>query len=222
MHPAWHFAPLACLLLFIAGLIYIIWGKVKRPMARRRMIRAATDAANGLLAKRDEWVVVDTETTGIKDTDVAIQIAVVDGHGDVLINTLTQLPKGKKISARAQQTHGITADTLIDAPTWAAIRAQLDQAINGRTCLAYNASFDQRIIDQTDRAHNVTGGALAWLDVMPIYNSWAAEWDARRRKIKWQKLPGGDHTAIGDCVAVIDLLEKIANNRRSATAHQTR
>ena len=47
---------------------------------------------------------------------------------------------------------------------------------------------------------------------MYLYNIYVGEWNYLYDNIKWQKLPGGDHSAIGDCKATLELLRKIANS----------
>jgi DNA polymerase III subunit epsilon len=191
-----------------AGAWMIIQESAKSGPTGLRSIARST--AQQILKQSADWVVVDTETTGIGQTDVVLQIAVVSSTGEVLLDTLTSLPPRKRISAKAQEKHGITRQALKDAPDWATVRILFDQVVAGRQCLAYNSAFDSRLIRQTDEAHQVQGVEHRWVDVMPVYNAWCSEWDPRRKKVKWQKLPSSDHTASGDCKAVLEVLKKIA------------
>jgi DNA polymerase III subunit epsilon len=172
----------------------------------------ARQTAAEILNRPSEWVIVDTETTGVSGSDVVVDIAVISADGAVLLDTLVALPPRKRISAEAASVHGITRDRLKSAPKWEDVRMRLDAAIAGRQCLAYNAPFDSRLIKQTDTAHGVAGGLIRWVDVMPVYNAFEAEWDPKRRKIKWQKLPGAQHGALADCQAVLVLLHRVAGN----------
>jgi DNA polymerase-3 subunit epsilon len=39
---------------------------------------------------------------------------------------------------------------------------------------------------------------------------WVGEWDDYHRSFRWQKLQGGDHSALGDCLATLEIIKKIA------------
>lgn len=183
-------------------------GRLGRPVKSLR--RQATRRARELLAQGERWIIIDTETTGISGSDVVVQVAAIDHCGTVLMDTLVALPPRKRISDKAQATHGISREALKDAPTWAQVRTALDKLVADRKCLAYNANFDDRLIEQTDDAHQHNGDDYEWVDVMPIYNAWCGEWDEKRKKLKWQRLPGGDHTAVGDCRATLKILKDMA------------
>ena len=121
--------------------------------------------------RKDDWIIIDTETSGLGERDVVLEIAALDGNGIVLLDTRVKLPPRKRIGAKSQQVHGITREDLKVAPMWSDVRKKLDMIANGKECIAYNASFDRRIIEQTDAAHDVHGAKLAWVDIMPVYNA---------------------------------------------------
>jgi DNA polymerase-3 subunit epsilon len=41
---------------------------------------------------------------------------------------------------------------------------------------------------------------------------WVGEWNDYRGSFRWQKLQGGDHSALGDCVATLETIKKMAAN----------
>jgi DNA polymerase-3 subunit epsilon len=165
------------------------------------------------LWQRDDWVAVDTETTGLGDTAVVVEIAVRDRNRELLMCERVALPSGRRISAKAQQIHGINSAALKNAAPWPEVRERFQAAVAGRRCLAYNAEFDERVVAQTDKAHGLVPLRLQWLDLMESYSIlWGERWPDSQR-IKLQKLPGAGHSAEADSLCVVALLERIANQR---------
>jgi DNA polymerase-3 subunit epsilon len=76
----------------------------------------------------------------------------------------------------------------------------------------YNAQFDVRLIQQSLARHKLLPVELNPDDVncaMLMYSAWVGElWPYGG--YKWQKLESGDHTALGDCLATLDLIKKMA------------
>jgi len=169
----------------------------------------ATQWARSLL-KREDWVILDTETTGLSQIDEIIQVAIIAPDGSMLLDTLVH-PK-QPVSAAAIAVHGITNATLEESPTFREIYEQFKAVISGKTIVIYNASFDLRLIKQTLKTHH-----LPQIEINPEqvecamlkYSAWTGEiWS--HGNYKWQKLPGGDHTALGDCQATLEIIKKMA------------
>lgn len=169
----------------------------------------ATQWARSLL-KREDWIILDTETTGLSEIDEIIQVAIIAHDGSRLLDTLVR-PK-QPISAAAIAVHGITNATLVEAPPFSEIYEQLKAVISGKTIVIYNAPFDLRLIKQTLKTHHLPPLEIDSEQVecaMLKYSAWKGEiW--MHGNYKWQKLPGGDHTALGDCKATLDLIKKMA------------
>ncbi len=162
------------------------------------------------LLEREDWVILDTETTGLSQIDEIIQIAIIAYDGSLLLNTLVR-PK-QPISATAIAIHGITNATLEEAPSFPEIFEQFKAVISEKTMVIYNAPFDLRLINQTIKKYH-----LPQLEIDPEqvecamlkYSAWKGEiWSDGN--YKWQKLPGGDHTALGDCKATLEIIKKMA------------
>lgn len=203
-------------LIALALLVVVGWLFVKKPFSSQEKIRnkakkEAVSTSQKLLSERDNWVIVDFETTGLSETDVALSVGVIDADGKVLLDTLIALPHRKRISAKAKEIHGISREDLKGAPQWSEVRQMFSQAVNGKTCIAYNAKFDSRILKQTDAAHGIKEASPPWIDLMALYNLYCAEWDPRRKAFKYQKLPGATHGATADCNAALVLIERMAS-----------
>jgi CBS domain-containing protein len=94
-------------------------------------------------------VVLDTETTGL-DTKQAriVQIGAVEFNqgrdGDQTFDRL--INPGVAIPERSTEFHGLSDDDVSDAPTFAAIAADLDAFIAGRIVIGHNIGFDLAVL----------------------------------------------------------------------------
>lgn len=164
-------------------------------------------------------VIVDTETTDLDGFSVQIAVLGMDGtvYLDTLVNPLAP------IAPEAQAIHGLTAEVLAGAPVFGDIEAQLRDILTGRPVWAYNADFDKGIL-----AGDVTrlqsppidwttwrnwARELDWHCAMRLYAAWYGEWSTYHQDYRWQRLPGGDHTALGDCRATWAVLRSMAEDK---------
>ena len=99
-------------------------------------------------------IILDTETTGLDKTDQVIEIACVDIEGALLFHSFVKPTVSIQEGARA--VHGITDETLDDAPSIGDIMDELLQAVGDRLVLSYNWEFDRRLIRQTVRGSGLT------------------------------------------------------------------
>ena len=167
--------------------------------------------AQQLLA-RGEFVVLDTETTGLAGWAEIVQIAIIDPAGRVLLDTLVKPTRG--IPRDASAIHHITDSMVADAPTFAAIAPQLRELLSAETVVIFNSAFDVRMMEQSAQAHNLTYEipifAGEYKCAMEEYSAWCGDWSDYHGNYRWQKLPGGDHSALGDCLACLAVIKKMA------------
>lgn len=156
-------------------------------------------------------IVLDTETTHLKGhmCEIAV-VRVIDGT--VLMNTLVN--PLEPVQAKAFETHGITDAELRTAPVfcsvWPDLQAILDRHIR---VITYGAHFDSSILnndlerigeyDHMDRGRT-------WECAMTRYAAWNGKWNEYRGNYTWVKLPGGNHRALGDVQATIDVIREMA------------
>ena len=55
-------------------------------------------------------------------------------------------------------------------------------------------------------------GTIAQSIEMLNLAEWVGEWNDYRGSFRWQKLQGGDHSALGDCIATLETIRKMAAN----------
>ena len=156
---------------------------------------------------RDDWVIIDTETTDLYG--YLCEIAVIDSRGHILFHSLVN-PKWR-ITPGARAVHGLSDKQLASAPTLPEIWSELWEAIGRRTLiLSYNADFDQSTIERDARRYLLRMPAVEWECLMIAYAGWYGEYSDYWHDFKWQPLLGGDHSALGDARAALDLLQGMA------------
>lgn len=162
------------------------------------------------LLERNDWVVLDTETTGLSYNDEIVQIAILSSDGTVLLDTLVRpiIP----IAPEAISIHGITNENVTDAPPFPKIYEKIKAILSGKSIVIYNAAFDLRLLQQTMRKYRLPPFELDEEQIecaMLYYAAWQGEIWADG-SYKWQKLQGGDHSAAGDCRATLELIKRMA------------
>ena len=159
-----------------------------------------------------DFVIFDSETTGLSSPVDFVQIAVVDPVGETLFASL--LKPSCCIEPRARAVHGYSAKSLSDAPHFSKVYPNLLEVLYKRRVIVFNASYDRRVWDTAVR-HLGARGALAgelprWECAMRQYAKFVGEPAKRGGGYRLQKLPGGDHTALGDALATLHLIKGMA------------
>lgn len=172
----------------------------------------AVSWARELIARRD-WVVVDTETTGIGPTDQVVQIAVLDHAGRVLVDTLVQ--PTCEIHPKSTEVHGFDREKLATAPTYEAVHDLVSTHLAGRLVIAYNAVFDERLLTQSAAVWNLPPAAGIWECAMLRYAQYVGAQRWPGADYTWQKLPRGKaidalHGARDDCLLTLKLIMRMA------------
>lgn len=187
----------------------------------------AIDWAKAILGN-DDVVILDVESTGLTIYDEVVQIGIIDLSGNVLFESLIK-PKLVQLTEEATAVHGITRDMLKDAPTFDDIMDEVLGVLNGKTAVAYNAPFDRRIMYQsfsphviTDSRHPIANMTLYWECLMEKYAQFFGDWVSDERRYKWVSLASAcdiegvvfgapAHTAVGDCLASLEIIKAMAN-----------
>lgn len=172
---------------------------------------------------RQSFVIFDTETTGLHQAEI-VQAAVIDQDGAVLFDSLVRPEHPNQLLERgddgvcAADIHGLTPDQLVDAPPFPAIYPALHDALAGRTVIIYNADFDRGVLQSNCDAHNLPMPEMKeWVCAMKLYARYYGEWSRYWRDFRWQRLPGGDHSALGDCRATLALVKNLASSSKKRT-----
>lgn len=119
-------------------------------------------------------VVVDTETTGVTDSDAVCEIAAVRFEGGQEVASFSSLVNpGVPISAGASAVNGITDADVANAPTLPELAADLFAIGKGAAPCAYNAPFDRTMIHRQLQRLNCPAldPGWGWIDVYMIIAS---------------------------------------------------
>jgi DNA polymerase III epsilon subunit-like protein len=180
----------------------------------------------------DNCIIVDTETTGLGENDVAIELAAVDAEtGIKIIDTLIRCGWGE-IPKEAYEVHGIGIKELRGAPVPEAVIGVLIHAVDSyeKQLTAFNMHFDSRILKQTSplssfRLDHLFGAHLCEMELanrhfVKDHGVWKHRISqfgrlslAKCCEIAGIEFKGKAHRAMADVLATIDLLHYIANDR---------
>lgn len=164
---------------------------------------------------KQKFLILDTETTGLGSDAEICEIAITDQRGRLLFSSLVKPSVG--IPDQAISIHGISNQMVQSAPRFAEIFPVLVGLLKGQTVLIYNAAYDLRIL-----RYCCVAAQRPWIDVeafmksfipqcaMLPYSAYCGEWNDYHGNYKWQKLPGGDHSAAGDCKATAQIVRQMA------------
>lgn len=168
---------------------------------------------------QENAIIIDTETTGLGNADEIVEISALDCQGNVLLDTLV-CPVGK-ISPEAQAVHGISfADTKY-SPGFYRVLGDLEDIVEDRIVVAYNAAFDIRMIHQSANRHGYTVERISAHCAMKNYAKFHGQWNQQRGQWKWQSLEnaakqmgitveGDAHRALTDCQTTLKLIQAVA------------
>jgi DNA polymerase-3 subunit epsilon len=189
---------------------------------RERMIAKDRDEAiqwaRGIISEGENILILDTETTGLDGCAEIVQIAIVDLNGSTVYESLVK--PVCSIPEEATRIHGITDDMVANAPTFDMVHCRLMSLMHGKKVVIYNAEFDTRMIYQAGKLYGYLPDLLvgSWECAMEQYAVFFGEWNDYHGSYRWQRLPGGDHSAKGDCLATLQLVKKMASAHLSMEA----
>lgn len=200
------------------------------------MITATTEADLIQQARRilTECVILDTETTGLENTDTIIELAAVDGMTCEVIEDALTLTKNE-VRQEITDLTGITQAMLDEDgcdPEEVLNNLFFTLDDEGLRIAAYNLTFDTRMLLQTmeacEMAPDPATNTRQSNCIMELANRYFAEyleWDAEQSKFKRLSLAkcleitgieraGNAHRALSDAIAARDLLAYIAEGQR--------
>ena len=171
----------------------------------------AIEWAREVLACKDDWIILDTETTGLYDAEI-VQIGISNLDGEIVLNSLVKPTIA--IPTEASQIHQITDEMVKDAPSFPELYPQIINAQRDKWVLIYNADFDISILKYCCALHNLKRLNIRDRStcLMEWYSQFCGDWSDYHESYRWQPLCG-DHSAIGDCLAAKAVLEEMAESK---------
>lgn len=162
--------------------------------------------AQNLLAT-DNWLLLDTETTGFSKSAEIVEIGTVvspkaeccPGQWSSLVKPLQPIPE------EVIKVHGITNEKVANAPSFIEVYPVLERTFSRYTrILIYNAKYDTRILQQCCALNGLPPFQYKQVEcVMLAYQAFMGS----RKPLP---LPNSVHGAIGDCMATLDLIKVMA------------
>lgn len=171
------------------------------------------------MIQRGDFVVLDTETTGLINAEI-VQIAVVDSQDNVLLDTLVK--PVNRIPYDVIRIHGITNERVADAPSWADVTHQVQAILRDRDVVVYNASFDRKMLHSSADAAKLPKvdwkSFSRWWCAMEAFAELQGNYQYGRLKMhklvnaaRYYNIPVVDaHSAIGDARLTLALVRAIA------------
>jgi DNA polymerase III subunit epsilon len=165
--------------------------------------------AKSILDRPNEYYILDTETTGLNNPEI-IELGVIDLNGNEIINQ--RFCPRTEVTREASNIHGITDESLDEEQDFSSITDCLSELMFQRKLLVYNLEFDRTALSFTFGLFGWGYPGLAGECVMQWYSQFCGEWNDYRGGYRWQKLPGGDHSAVGDCKATLEVIKGMATS----------
>ncbi|BCD26913.1 hypothetical protein BC30090_p337 (plasmid) [Bacillus cereus] len=163
---------------------------------------------NYIFNNKNKFLVLDTQTTGLGETDEIVEIAVTDLDGKTFLNTLVR--PTVRICNDATMVHGITDKTVEKGQSWSYVYKQLCDIVANKTLLIYNAKFDMTMLEQTCLAHNIVPITFKSKCLMELYATymdsehWYSLEDATEHRTS--------HRALERCFTLLLLMQQIQKN----------
>jgi len=175
--------------------------------------RARQWAQKTLAIPPANWCLLDTETTGLDQDAEVIQVGLTDGTGNILIDNALCKP-AVPIPPEATAIHHITNAMVEKSPGFFEVYRELVRIAEGRVVVIYNKAYDLRLIRQSLQRFSTP---LPFIPArvecaMLQYADYVGNWNEYHQSFKWPKLEGGDHSAVGDCLATLQVIKKMAQD----------
>lgn len=165
------------------------------------------------------FVIFDTETTGVGPEDEIVELGIIDCRGNVLYDGMFK--PSQKMNPAASKVSGITDEMLADKPPFEDCFGHIVELLDAPGVIAFNESFDERMFYQTARKY---GLSEKWLDEI-FEKAYCAEllydhyigYDKTKLELACevegiQKVQ--THRATDDCMMTLDLLKRVADRER--------
>ena len=168
----------------------------------------------------DNFVIFDTETTGLGPEDEIIELGIIDCQGNVLYEGLFRPERA--MSAAAIRINGITDSMLVREPRFADEYERIVEFLDSAGVIAFNEGFDERMFYQTAQRYGLDCGILDRIFskaycAQQLYDQYIG-YDKTKLELACEtegirKIQ--THRATDDCVMTLALLGAVADRERA-------
>ncbi|HVI39988.1 MAG TPA: 3'-5' exonuclease [Anaerovoracaceae bacterium] len=137
----------------------------------------------------ENFLILDTETTGLDSTAEIVEITVIDSKGQVLLDTLVK--PVKPIPYQATAIHGITNEMVANAPTYDEVHPKLIALLKQFPCYIYNKGYDTKLIKQSAQLYDIEFDSTEY-----EFRCTMLEYSDKHSPQKWAKLINAYNHAI--------------------------
>lgn len=101
----------------------------------------------------DDFIMLDTETTGLENDDEVVELGIIDARGNELYSC-TFKPE-KEVNPEAAKVSGLTNEKLAGSPLFKDEWPKIKAVIADHPVIAHNIDFDSRLLAQTARKYGL-------------------------------------------------------------------
>lgn len=170
--------------------------------------------AQGVMTHPDSYLILDTETTGLRGDVRIVNIALLRPDGKAVVNAYLnpEIP----IPEEAFNCHHISNEMVKDKPTFAQVADKLITLLKDVQVIAWNSGYDAGVIDGEIYRTGILAPIFAWQDAMDAYARFSMRKGSR---VSLQRAIGEvtgtdkvqEHRALGDCRDALKVIEHMAN-----------
>lgn len=126
--------------------------------------------AEPLSSWENDYVVIDTETTGLSPTkDKLIEVAALKiNHGNIVDSYSTLINPGITIPTKITEITGITDEMLVGAPTVDTIIQPLTDFIGNYPIVGHNVTFDIKFLSAARYICGLPAVSVSYIDTLPL------------------------------------------------------
>lgn len=161
-----------------------------------------------------DFVVLDTETTGMSSKDEVIELAVVSMAGEVLYSS-TFSPT-VMVSPSASAVNHLTNEMLYYSPNFAEEWDKIKAAIGDKKILGHNLAFDRKMVRQTLERYGISGEESDRLFKGYYDSYYIAKSHIETKSYSLENLSHlvgirrfENHRAADDCIMTIEFLNRL-------------
>lgn len=169
--------------------------------------------------EKENFIILDTETTGLDNDDEVIELSIINQDNQILLNKRFKPLKNE--FKTATKIHGIDFHDLKDCPLFIDSIPQINNILsNYKKCYIYNSAFDIRLLEQTANIHNSNEKLILNNDFICVMDKFSLftndEFNSKLEYAFYYFNPPRNniksHSALGDCQMTLFVVNNLFYN----------